>query len=173
MQLRPLSLLIVIAIIGSASAAAQDSAKTGAAVAFNPKAYPSDVQQVLQVARDECKKAGGGEVTFAPDTVRTLDLTGDGRDDYIVDLRNTQCQDREAVFCGSGGCELDILVTLSTGDERVVFEQWVRDYEILPSHGARMIRFTLHGGYCGGHGNPSCIKIHRVTARPFGFAMPD
>ena len=30
---------------------------------------------------------GGGEVTFAPDTVRKVDLNGDGRDDYVVSFQ--------------------------------------------------------------------------------------
>jgi hypothetical protein len=163
--LRP---FFVAAVIGCGHAVAQDVAKP-----FDAGGWPKGVQQVLQNARDACRAAGGDNVTFAPDTVRAFDRTGDGRDDYIVDLRNSQCQDREAVYCGSGGCEIDILVTLPGGDTRTVFEQWVRDYEILPGKGARTIRFTLHGGYCGGHGNPSCMRTHRVTTRPFGFAMPD
>jgi hypothetical protein len=30
----------------------------------------------------------------------------------------------------------------------------------------------LHGGYCGGHGSPSCIKEKGITATPFEFKMP-
>jgi hypothetical protein len=69
------------------------------------------VQKVLQQARDECKAESGGEVQFAADTVRALDLTGAGHTDYIVDLRDAACRDREAVYCGTGGCDLYILVT--------------------------------------------------------------
>jgi hypothetical protein len=32
--------------------------------------------------------------------------------------------------------------------------------------------FTLHGGYCVGHGNPSCLKTRRITSQPFKFTMP-
>ncbi len=111
-------------------------------------------------------------MTCASDTVRKLDLTGNGRDDYIVDFRDTVCADREAAYCGTGGCIMDILVTLPNGRVRRVFDGHVRTYEILPGEGARTIRFALHGGYCGGHGNPSCIKEHRITAKPFVFEMP-
>ena len=52
------------------------------------------------------------------------------------------------------------------------FGQHVREYEVLPGNGARTIRFALHGGYCGGHGNPSCVKTHRITGQPFKFVMP-
>ena len=161
-------LLIVAAMIGCGGAAAQDLTKV-----VNPDAYPAGVQQSLQRARDDCKAAGGGAVTFALDSVRALDLTGDGRDDYIVDFRNAQCQDRAGVYCGSGGCQLDIDVALADGSVRTVFSQWVRSYEVLPGKGARSIRFEMHGGYCGGHGSERCVKTHRVTVKPFGFAMPD
>ena len=123
-------------------------------------------------ADEERARQEGGAVTFAPDTVRKVDLTGDGRDDYIVDFRDAVCADREAAYCGTGGCIMDILVTLPNGRVRRVFDGHVRTYEILPGDGARTIRFALHGGYCGGHGNPSCIKEHRITARPFGFEVP-
>ena len=80
--------------------------------------------------------------------------------------------DREAVYCGTGGCDLYILVTYPSGGTRLVFGQHVREYEVLPGNGARTIRFGLHGGYCGGHGNPSCVKTHRITGQPFKFVMP-
>jgi hypothetical protein len=162
-------LFLMAGVVGACTAVrAQDAAKP-----FSADAYPAGVQRVLQSARNACKAAGGGGVSFAPDTVRVLDVTGDGRDDYIVDFRNAQCQDRAGVYCGDGGCELDIDVTLAGGGTRTVFDQWVRSYEILPGKGARTIRFEMHGGYCGGHGGERCVKTHRVTAKPFGFAMPD
>jgi hypothetical protein len=48
----------------------------------------------------------------------------------------------------------------------------VRGYEIKPGRGARTIRFQLHGTYCGGHGNPSCYKTRRITAKRFEFKEP-
>jgi len=63
-------------------------------------------------------------------------------------------------------------VTLPNGKIRSVFSDRVRAYEILAGEVARIIRFELHGSYCGGHGNPSCIKEYRITAKPFEFKMP-
>jgi len=162
-------MLVIAAALAAGSALAQAPAKLPP---FDPGNYPPAVRNALGYANEECTRQGGGAVTFAPDTVRKLDLTGDGRDDYIVDFRDTECADREAAYCGTGGCSLEILVTLPNGRVRRVFDGHVRSYEILPGEGARTIRFALHGGYCGGHGNPSCIKEHRITAKPFGFEMP-
>jgi len=146
---------VLFVVAGCGSASAQDIKS------FDADAYRAGVQRVLQSARDECKAEGGGEVQFAADTVRTLDLTGAGRNDYIIDLRNAGCPGREGAYCGTGACELSIVATLPAGGTRLVFD------EVLPGSGARTIRFSLHGGYCGGHGNPSCIKSHRITSQPF------
>jgi len=161
-------LMVVIAVLAAGKVQAQEGAKPPP---FDPGSYPLEVQKALHYANDECAAQGGGEVAFAPDTVRKLDLTGDGRDDYIVDFHDTVCADR-AVACGTGGCIMDILVTLPGGQARRVFDGYVRNYEILPGKGPRTIRFELHGGFCGGHGNPSCFKEKRITAKPFEFKMP-
>jgi hypothetical protein len=72
-----LARVLFAAVAGCGSTSAQDIK------VFDANTYPAGVQKVLQSARDECKAEGGGEVQFAADTVRTLDLTGAGRDDYI------------------------------------------------------------------------------------------
>src|SRR3974390_1005864 len=46
--------------------------------------------------------------------------------------------------CGTGGCVMDILVTLPGGQVRRVFDGYVRNYEILAGKGPRTIRFELH-----------------------------
>jgi hypothetical protein len=144
---------------------------------FNPADYPAEVQNALRYANEECTAQGGGEVTFAPDTVRKIDLTGDGRDDYIVSFGATKCSDRESTYCGTGGCVLNLLVTLPDGRVRKVFDDYVRSYEIRPDPATgpgcrRSIRFELHGSYCGGHGSPSCIKEAAISAKPFAFKVP-
>jgi hypothetical protein len=115
-------------------------------------------------------------VTFAPDTVRRIDLTGDRRDDYIVDFRDTKCGERETTYCGTGGCVMNILVTLADGSVRPVFDGYVRSYKIaappMKRGAARTIRFDLHGSYCGGFGAQACVKEKAITATPFAFKQP-
>src|SRR5262245_50680082 len=162
-------MLVALAIVTASSAVAQNAAGPAP---FDETAFPSEVRKALQYAHDECAREGGERVTFAPDTVRKLDLTGDGRDDYIVHLRDTRCHGREATFCGTGGCTFDIIVALKGGGHRAVFSDRVRAYDIMPGRGAKRIRFWLHGSYCGGSGSPSCPKTHRITTRPFEFKEP-
>ena len=169
------ALLAVSHVAGVATAqptpelAPAESARPGA---FNPGSFPREVRKSLQYARDECRRQGGGRVTFAPDTVRKLDLTGDGRDDYIVDLHDTECAGARAVYCGTGGCTLDIIVARRGGGFRNVFSDRVLEYEILPGAGARTIRFRLHGSYCGGFGGQLCPKERKITGKSFVFREP-
>jgi hypothetical protein len=167
MPMRYLILLLVL----FATAARADNAKP-----FNPADYPPGVQKAVRYAYEECESQGGGAVTFAPDTVRRIDLTGDGREDYIVDFRDTKCGDRETTYCGTGGCVMNTLVTLPDGSVQPVFDGRVRSYEIKPKPmkrgAARTIRFDLHGSYCGGFGAQACVKERAISVAPFAFKQP-
>src|SRR5947209_6276527 len=99
---------------------------------FEVSSYPGEVQKSLQAARDACKENDGKQIKFAPDTVRTIDLTGDGKPDYIVSFEESECDGNQVPFCGTGGCDLDIIVTLPNGKLRNVFSNRIRGYEIQP-----------------------------------------
>jgi hypothetical protein len=162
-------LMLMLALF--ASAARAEDAKP-----FNPADYPPGVQKALRYANEECESQEGGAVTFATNTVRKLDLTGDGREDYIVDFQDTKCGDRETTYCGTGGCVMKILVTLPDGSVRAVFDGYVRSYKIMAPPvkrgAARTIRFDLHGSFCGGFGPQACWKTKAITATPFAFKQP-
>jgi hypothetical protein len=165
MMKRGLLALAVLALT-AAGTLAQEAGKLPPFKAID---YPIDIRKALSYGPDECRRLGGGKVKFAPDTVRKLDLNGDGKDDYIVSFADTECAGRLAVYCGTGGCTMDIWVTLPNGRQRMVFSDRVRAYEILPGEGAKTIRFDMHGSYCGTYGAAECPKEHKITGRPFEF----
>lgn len=143
---------------------------------YDETVWPAEVRKVFDYARTECGAGEGVKVTFAPDTVRKIDLTGDGRDDYIVDLRDTKCSEYLSAYCGTGGCWTEILVTMPNGTIKGVFADVVRKYEILPrkgksgpTNGPVTMTFDLHGGRCGRAGGDACPKTRRITTRPFEF----
>lgn len=138
---------------------------------FDAANYPAELRQSFDAAIKACSEAEDGKVAFAPDTVRTLDLTGDGRQDFIVSLENAKCSTFESIFCGTGGCPLDIYVGLPDGSYRNVFSSQVRGYKVVRSNarGPRTIRFDMHGGYCGKSGAEECYKEQRITDTPFEF----
>jgi hypothetical protein len=169
MSIRDLAILAVITLLAGYSAMWRE-ARSGE---FNEANFPPEVRKSLRYAHQECKREGGGKVTFALETVRVADLTGDGRPDYVVSLEDTVCEGRPSVYCGTGGCTLDILVTLPKGGQRLVFSDRVLKYEILPYEGtknaAKTVRFHLHGGYCGKSGGTECVKTKEITVEPFEF----
>jgi hypothetical protein len=169
MSIRDLAILAVITLLAGYSAMWRE-ARSGE---FNEANFPPEVRKSLRYAHQECKREGGGKVTFALETVRVADLTGDGRPDYVVSLEDTVCEGRPSVYCGTGGCTLDILVTLPKGGQRLVFSDRVLKYEILPYEGtknaAKTVRFRLHGAYCGKSGGTECVKTKEITVEPFEF----
>ena len=117
-------------------------------------------------------EANGLRLTLKPEAVRSIDLTGDGRPDYIVDFEHAECERRESIFCGTGGCDLAIVVALPGGKFRQVFRQHVLRYTIEDGEGARTIRFDLHGVYCGKTGPEPCAKRQTITTKVFRFKEP-
>ena len=140
-----------------------------ATVHAQEKRYPPEVRAVLAEARKACSKEGGKRVEFDRKAVRRVELTGDGRDDFIIDLTYTRCVDREYAFCGSAGCDFAIVVSKRGRGYTRVFSQQVNGYGIEGSGSARTIRFDLHGGFCGKSGSEGCVKRQRISEKPFKF----
>ena len=160
-----LVLLIAIAVFGLGvdGAAVQATAKPRP---FKVSDYPLEVRKTLSVGPTTCREVvGGGEVGFAPGTVRKVDFNGDGRMDYIVDFENTTCGGQKTGgFCGSGGCKVDFLVMLPSGRIRSVFTDQIYGYEILKGF-PRKVRFHIFHGYCvNGQG---CSRDIRIGYRLF------
>ena len=83
----PIVMTLLVLTVGNA--AAQDAAKLPS---FKATDYPVEIRKALSYGPEECKRQGGGKVTFAPDTVRKVDLNGDGRDDYIISFPTPSAQ---------------------------------------------------------------------------------
>jgi hypothetical protein len=148
-------------------AAPRPKAATHLAVAKPP--HPEAVQAILDHARRECLAQEGESFAIGPGAVRTGDLTGDRRADFIVDLRDVRCAGRSSLFEGTGGWPVTILVAAPDNGLVEVFSGMVRDYGVSRGSGARTMTFHLHGGFCGRSGADDCIRRHRVSARPFEF----
>jgi hypothetical protein len=133
---------------------------------------PAGAKLALDVARQECRAKRGLRLTVEPEAIRSIDLTGDGRTDYIVTYDHVTCERRPEIFCGTGGCPLVIVVALPGGRFREVFRQQVLRYEIEPGDGARTIRLHLHGTYCGKTGPEPCFRLQHISAKPFRFKQP-
>ena len=60
-----------------------------------------------------------------------VELNGDKRDDYIVDFGDATCDGADSGLCGTGGCEISVMVALPSGKLVTVFDSPVLSYEVL------------------------------------------
>jgi hypothetical protein len=135
--------------------------------------FPNEVQAVIAEARKECREADGKGVTLKQGAIKKLDLNGDGRSDYAVDLAHVRCRGAESVYCGTGGCTLTLMIAQPDGALKTIFQGYVRTYTIAPQRNSkpapRSIRFDLHGSACGKVGADMCFKTQTITGEPFDF----
>jgi hypothetical protein len=156
-----------VLLLGLAGAAAQPTVTQ----TLNAR-EAAGAKAVVETARQTCLKANGHMLVLEPGAVSRHDLTGNGRADFIVDLTHVRCERLGNIFCGTGGCELSIVVALPRGKFREVFRQQVIRYEIEPDAGMRTIRFDLHGTFCGKAGPEPCRQRRRINGERFDFRAP-
>src|SRR5262245_5563421 len=85
-------------------------AGTGSPLSAENSAPPPERQAHVNGARKECAGIDGGELRVDPGAYQKLDLTGDGRDDYLLDYSLIKCSTAEGYFSGTGGAPLVIFV---------------------------------------------------------------
>ena len=107
---------------------------------------PAPLRKLTDEAFAECREAGGTPALLA-DYVRTADLNGDGREDYLVDFAGLNCAGAESYFCGSAGCPVSVWASTPRGLESA----WSG-----PAQGSRIdtsatppaVEVYLHGQFC-------------------------
>jgi hypothetical protein len=118
------------------------------------QSYPASVASAINSNTATCDSFKG-----KPGFTRSdLDLNGDGTNDWIVDYGNLECDGSTSIFCGSGGCTLQVLISTSRSEWVVKFEDMVREYSFKPVRGKMVLRLEEHGIACGKPGTESCPK---------------
>lgn len=144
-------------------------ARAAARLSIAKGPYPAVVQQAVDAGKHVCREAGGESFVARPGLVRSGDLSGDGRIDYVVDFREALCAERVTLFSGTGGWNLEIFVARPAGEPNGVFSGRVLDYELVKQRGQQMMHFRVHGSYCGRSGTDPCFKQRRLTTQAFAF----
>lgn len=115
-------------------------------------AAASPVDDLLSEAAQTCAGIDGGEMTAPDGAVTSVDLSGDGTSDTILDESRLTCSTAASAFCGSGGCGVHAIVGdkvtswLATGWRTI---DWNQDTILL---------IGLDGGDCGGIGAERCYE---------------
>lgn len=74
---------------------------------------PVAVSRLVTATREECRKLGGrlDEGADAPALIRTQDVDGDGKPDYLIEKRHLVCEGVATAFCHNNGCDMEIALS--------------------------------------------------------------
>jgi hypothetical protein len=73
------------------------------------------------------------------------DFNGDGRSDYVLDTFAFSCAGAEPPFCGTGGCNVDVILSTRTGYQRPLHLRF-HNAAVITNQGGRAV---LHDGANG------------------------
>jgi hypothetical protein len=150
--MRPaLSIALALCLAAGAASAAETP----------PKAIWDSTARILNDAADsdlrEPENAGPdqwGRPTAAMFS-RTLDINGDGVRDWKVDYGAAP---NGSLFCGTGGCTVELWVSQPGGGFSRVFNTLVREVKLSRRAGVTRLDRDFHGSACGGAGVQACDR---------------
>lgn len=132
--------------------------------------WPREVQAIYDGYKAQCRNAGGKFVPERERFARRIEVTNDGKPDWVVEDSAWDCKvsrtqmdagnvpETGSGSCGTAGCSLTILgsgrnglVPIYTGN--------LRDWSVVDLGGGRKgIEASVHGTACGGYGADVCIE---------------
>jgi heat shock protein HslJ len=110
------------------------------------------VETVIERARADCHAFENGAFGMKDGTVTRSDLTGDGAPEAIVDAHGFTCSTAAALYCGTGGCPVTVVVDGSATAflaKGWTIVQWGQD---------RILLMQVHGSRCGGTNLRRCFE---------------
>jgi len=120
-------------------------------LALLPAPALASVDTILAEAAAMCTEQDNG-VFSSEGAVRSLDLTGDGQPDTLVDQLLFTCSTAASLYGGSGGSMINVFV----GEVQSDF--LVQGYEILNWADRTILLLALHGTNCNGIGAAPCFE---------------
>jgi hypothetical protein len=120
-------------------------------LALQPAPALASVDTILAEAAAMCTEQDNG-VFSSEGAVRSLDLTGDGQPDTLVDQLLFTCSTAASLYGGSGGSMINVFV----GEVQSDF--LVQGYEILNWADRTILLLALHGTNCNGIGADPCFE---------------
>ncbi|MGP1394642.1 MAG: hypothetical protein ACTS3R_03945 [Inquilinaceae bacterium] len=131
--------------------------RIGAAVAMavgigGPAEASEAAGKIVEEARADCAAFDSGVLSTTDRTVLSVDLTGDGRPDDLVDTSEFSCSSAASLYCGTGGCSLFAVV------DETVTNFLVKDWKIVTWADEPILLLAVHGAECGGTNLRRCFK---------------
>lgn len=122
-----------------------------AAPALAASALPPIVETRVEQDAKDCDTH---DAKFEKGFVTRKDVTGDGKEDYILDYGHFSCGGSHS-FCGSGGCSTAVYASRD-GGYVVAIDDLLRDYSFTTIKGRPAMILGLHGSACGKVGSAAC-----------------
>ncbi|MCU0828220.1 MAG: hypothetical protein MUE52_12635 [Tabrizicola sp.] len=115
------------------------------------------VDDVVSEARDFCAGFDNGQITVAPTAVQTVELTGEGEPETIIDWGGIDCSTMASPWGGTGGSTLTILA----GGQR--FDHMAFGWQVVDFDGPVLL-LAQHGINCNATGADRCVQALIWTA---------
>jgi hypothetical protein len=124
-------------------------AAPAAAPAAQPAAeqnLPAAVAKDLKAVAEQCREVGGKPVTT--DAVKRVDLTGDGREDFVLDVGSVICDGAASIY-GDREKSVSVYVADAAGGAAPAFGDAVFAVKIEGTGPAAKLWLTVSGAQCG------------------------
>lgn len=132
---------------------------------------PGPVRAAVDQAKAECTAFENGELALEEGALVQVDLTGNGVLDWVVDTLHMQCSSAASLFCGTGGCQLNLIVAEITTDAQS------KGWDVIDFGPNRVVLMDVHGSMCDGINptpcvaalswDPEALQFRSITASPF------
>jgi hypothetical protein len=113
--------------------------------------------EVIAEARSFCGSFDGGVVEVGPTAIQSVELTGEGEPETIIDWSGLACSTMASAWGGTGGSTITILA----GGER--FDHMAFGWQVVDFDGPVLL-LAQHGINCNATGADRCIQALLWTA---------
>lgn len=112
---------------------------------------------VIAEAEAFCAGFENGTITVGPDVIQSVELTGDGTPETIVDYKGISCSTMASAWGGTGGTTLSVLI------DGQRFDHLAYGWAVVNFDGPVLL-LSQHGVNCGGTGSDRCVQALVWTA---------
>lgn len=111
-----------------------------------PPKLPAAVAKDLADIAAQCTEMGGKAQTG--DAVKRVDLNGDGKEDYLLNVGAINCEGAPSIY-GDREKMVTVYVGDGAGGAKAAFSEWVYGAKIEGAGSAARLWLTVSGGQCG------------------------
>ncbi len=123
---------------------------------------PKVVQAEVRKADASCRKLRGRPRYEPLDLVKAEDISADGVEDFFIDYSAYACRGSGQIFCGSGGCTLQIFLSAGRNRWAKAFDELVQGFSLAQEQGRAVAAVEVGGLACGRSRSETCKR--RIVA---------